>query len=305
MKPENKQKCFALYDYKARQKQRINRCNLCDAEKFTIITHSDRYTFGASANACDNCGLVFLNPVMTAAEYSHFYARTYRPLVSAYHGRLIDAHTIQDEQQEYAEALCNFLEPHFEGKGFKTLLDVGGSTGVVARALAKKFGLKATVLDPAADELACAQAEGITIAPGFIEDFKTAERFDAIIVCQTIDHFLDAHGAMRKLHELLNPNGILFLDIVDFRAAYLRNWSLEEAVKIDHPYYFTQETAIALFKRTGFQVIQSNYAADHLHVGYICRPATPDFEALPARAATEKMFEEIRFVHNVRRPARG
>ena len=28
-----------------------------------------------------------------------------------------------------------------------------------------------------------------------------------------------------------------------FRAGLLRNWSAEDTVKIDHPYYFTQDTA--------------------------------------------------------------
>ena len=44
---------------------------------------------------------------------------------------------------------------------------------------------------------------------------------------------------------LLSSRGLLFIDIVDFRAAYLRNWSVEDAVKIDHPYYLTQETMTA------------------------------------------------------------
>jgi SAM-dependent methyltransferase len=305
MKPENKQKCFALYDYAKTEKKRVERCNLCGSDRFTVITHSDRYTFGAAASACHSCGLVFLNPLMTAAEYSNFYAKVYRPLVSAYHGRLIDAHTIQDEQQEYAEALTRFLQPVLEGKNFKTMLDVGGSTGVVARALAKRFNLAATVLDPAADELACAQADGFTVVPGFVEDYQPKEMFDVVIVCQTIDHFIDAQGAMSKLRNLINPKGLLFLDIVDFRAAYLRNWSIEEAVKIDHPYYFTQESVECLFARTGFEVIQRNYASDHLHVGYICRPTERQPNSAPCADGVQKMFDEIRFVQNVRRPARG
>lgn len=301
MKSQNKEKCFALYDYKAREKQWISSCNLCGGAKFTVLNHTDRYTFPASANACDNCGLVFLNPVMTKAEYGEFYARIYRPLVSAYHGRLIDANTIQAEQADYAQALSVFLEPYLGGKQFKNLLDVGGSTGVVASALAKRFNLAATVLDPAADELACAKAEGFTVVPGFVEDYNGKERFDVIIVCQTIDHFLDARGAMTKLRELINPNGLLFVDIVDLRAAYLRNWSVEEAIKIDHPYYFTEASAKALLARSGFEVVRSNYAADHLHIGYLCRPVPYQPDALPSPDATQRMFDEIRYVHNFRR----
>ena len=90
------------FDYAAQPRTPVDRCNLCGAESFTVLTHRDRYGYPASAVACDACGLVFLDPVMTGDAYGRFYAGTYRPLVSAYHGRLIDARTIQDEQREYA-----------------------------------------------------------------------------------------------------------------------------------------------------------------------------------------------------------
>src|SRR5918994_372958 len=91
------------FDYQAQERTRVERCNLCDGSVFTVLTHRDRYGFPATAAACDRCGLVFLDPVMSARAYGRFYAGTYRPLVSAYHGRLIDARTIQNEQREYAE----------------------------------------------------------------------------------------------------------------------------------------------------------------------------------------------------------
>ena len=49
-----------------------------------VLTHSDRYGYPASAHACQSCGLVFLNPRMTASAYGQFYDGIYRPLVSAF-----------------------------------------------------------------------------------------------------------------------------------------------------------------------------------------------------------------------------
>ena len=45
------------------------------------------------------------------------------------------------------------------------------------------------------------------------------------MLCQTVDHLLDVAGTLRRVRELLTDDGVLFVDIVDFRAAYLRNWS--------------------------------------------------------------------------------
>ena len=94
-----------------------------------------------------------------------------------------------------------------------------------------------------------------------------------VLICQTVDHLLDVGGTLRRVRELLTDRGVLFVDIVDFRAAYLRNWSVEDATKIDHPYYLTQDTMQAYLRRAGFAIVHADYAADHLHVSYVCRPA--------------------------------
>jgi hypothetical protein len=41
--------------------------------EFVIVTHRDRYGYPARAHACRPCGLVFLNPRMTAEAYGRFY----------------------------------------------------------------------------------------------------------------------------------------------------------------------------------------------------------------------------------------
>jgi hypothetical protein len=285
--------------------RRVDRCNLCGGTTFVVVTHRDRYGYPAPAAGCTTCGLVFLDPVMTGEAYGRFYAGTYRPLVSAYHGRLIDARTIQAEQRDYAGERGDLLAPYVETGGHRTLLDIGGSTGVVAHAWASRFGLQATVLDPAPSETAEAQALGLETIEGLVESVDLgSRRYDIIAICQTVDHLLDIDGTLRRVRGLLSDRGLFFIDIVDFRAAYLRNWSVEEAVKIDHAYYLTESTMTAWLRRAGFDIVRSDYAADHLHVSYVARPVAPDAAALPAPGDVRALFREIRFVQNAPGPAR-
>jgi SAM-dependent methyltransferase len=291
------------FDYAGQPKARVERCNLCGESVFVGLTHRDRYGYPANASGCVRCGLVFLDPVMTAAAYGDFYAGTYRPLVSAFHGRLIDARTIQQEQKEYAMERGNLLAPYVEGRGYKTLLDIGGSTGVVADAFARRFGIRATIVDPAPLETAQAQALGIETIEGLIEHVDLGSRqFDVVVLCQTVDHLLDVSGTLRRLRDLIAPGGLFFIDIVDFRAAYLRNASVEAAIKIDHPYYLTEATMTAYLARTGFQVARVDYAADHLHVSYVAQPSAPRPDALPSAASTEALWREVRSVQNAPAP---
>ena len=128
-------------------------------------------------------------------------------------------------------------------------------------------------------------------------------RFDLVIICQTVDHLLDVSGTLRRVRDLLTDRGQLLIDIVDFRAAYLRHWSVEDATKIDHPYYLTQNTMEAYLRRAGFGIVTVDYAADHLHVSYLCRLAAAVPDALPDPAAVRDLFREIRYVQNGPRPS--
>jgi len=290
------------YDYAAQPKQALTSCNLCGEAEFVVLTHRDRYGYPAEAHACRRCGLVFLNPRMTAEAYGRFYNGVYRPLVSAFHGRLIDAQTIQDEQRDYAIERADFIRPFIAGSGARTLLDIGGSTGVVAHHFVREFGLRGMLIDPAPLEVEEARRLGLETVTGLVEEHDFGnERFDVVIICQTVDHLLDVRGTLARVRQLLSQRGLLFIDIVDFRAAYLRNWSVEDAIKIDHPYYLTEQTMGAYLRRSGFGILRRDYAADHLHVSYICRPDTADDKALPPPASVDELLREVRYVQNVAR----
>lgn len=290
------------FDYAAEPRETVSTCNLCKGTVFVVLAHRDRYGYAARADACCGCGLVFLSPRMTAEAYGRFYDGVYRPLVSAFHGREINGQTIQAEQREYALERIELLRPFLEGSGLKTMLDIGGSTGVVAHRFADTFGLHGTLIDPAPLELEQARRLDLETITGLVEQHEFGYRtFDVVTICQTVDHLLDVSGTLARVRHLLTGNGMLFIDIVDFRAAYLRNWSVEDAIKIDHPYYLTQETMTAYLRRAGFEILRTDYAADHLHVSYICAPGNADPAATPTAAQVEALLREVRFVQNAPR----
>ena len=261
------------FDPEAIAKQPVEACNLCGESEFETVAEEDRYGFPLTADRCARCGLVFLNPMPTAEAYADFYRHVYRPLVSAYHGRTIDAETVERDQVEYAEELVAALEPFLADGPRSTLLDVGGSTGLVAEAVARRFGLAATVLDPAPDEAERAAARGLETVVGTIEAYDPGERrFDVVLLCQTIDHLLDVAGSLAKLRHLIAEDGLLFVDIVDFRVPWRRTGNVADAIKVDHPYSLTPATAEAFLARAGFRPLHVERAADGLHVSYVCEP---------------------------------
>tara|TARA_B100001123_G_scaffold295929_1_gene330032 strand:- start:346 stop:1290 length:945 start_codon:yes stop_codon:yes gene_type:complete len=291
------------FDYLSNPQRTVSECNLCGSDSFLVLSHCDRYGFPVRAHGCRRCGLVFLNPVMTVEAYGAFYKSVYRPLVSAYHGRLIDAHSIQGEQRQYAAERATLLEPYLPDGAERNLLDIGGSTGVVAHAFSKRFDAVSTVVDPAPLEIEEARRLGLETVTGFIEKVNLGDRqFQIVLMCQAIDHLLDIKGALEAIRRLIAADGLFFVDIVDFRAAYLRNWSIEQAVKVDHPFYLTEFTMSAFLTRAGFDIARVEYSEDRLHVGYVCRPATPEPVNLPRPEDVSELWRELRYIQNAPRP---
>jgi SAM-dependent methyltransferase len=280
------------YDYASAGKEAVGECNLCRSSRTIELAREDRYGFPAVLLVCARCGLGFLSPRLTAAEYGRFYEDVYRPLVSAYHGRTIDADTVQLEQREYAAELVEFVRPALEAAPAH-VIDVGGSTGVVGAAMREAFGSRVTVLDPAPAELAVAEANGMETIAGFAEDYDPAGRtWDLVLLCQTIDHLLDPSAALKALATMIALGGRAFVDALDVRFMIRRRGGVEEAVKIDHPFYLTRETARAYFDQVGLEVQSERLSADG-HWGFLLRRGElrePDWDELGA--ARDRLLDE-------------
>ena len=74
---ERKNRILELkYPYDQQPKIKIQQCNICESEEWVEIANCDRYGYDVKACACSQCGLVFLNPLMTAVAYQEFYKNT-------------------------------------------------------------------------------------------------------------------------------------------------------------------------------------------------------------------------------------
>jgi hypothetical protein len=280
------------YDYAAAAKEPMLGCNLCGSSQTIEVARHDRYGFPAVLCVCGRCGLGFLSPRLTRTEYARFYESVYRPLVSAYHGRTIDPNTVQVEQRAYAAELLGYVRPLLDPSP-RSIIDVGGSTGVVAGVLGDAFGARITVLDPAPAELAVAEAKGMETIRGFVEDCAPRGRtWDLVLLCQTADHLLDVKAALTAITAMIAPGGRAFVDALDVLLTARRCGSIEGAVKIDHPFYLTRQTARAYFDKVGLAV-ESERLSDDGHWGFVLSAGTPrDPDWTVLAGARDRLLEE-------------
>ena len=245
-------------------------CDLCSGKVFRTIAHQDRYGFSGIYQLCENCGLVFQNPHPTGKAYEEFYAKWYRPLLTAYLGRAENSNTIQVEQYEYARKVVQFLKNSRCVEKLSVSVDIGGSTGIVARAIEETFGGECLVVDPSPDELDVARKNGRTIELGLAETWDSKGRqFDFVLICRSIDHLLSIDKVFKKVASMLRPGGLFFVDFVDFETAARSIGDYRNKLKVDHVYYLSDTTMRQYFQKHGYEIVATDFA--NYQPGYLVR----------------------------------
>jgi SAM-dependent methyltransferase len=279
------------FDYNLQPKENVQFCNVCGSSSFATVSKRDRYGLNVSAHLCLQCGLVFISPRLKREGYALFYQEFYRSLVSHYLKKKINRTTIQNGQKEYAQEVFMWLAPYLTRYGnVLRILDVGGSTGVVADTFKRNLSgmhikVSATVIDPSPCELAVAKELGLETIEGFAEDLDIGENcWDFVLLCQTIDHLLDARKTVSAIRNALVENGLFFVDIVDWEHVVNKK-GIEDSIKIDHPLNFTKQTVIPFLGCMGFEIISESVLTDGHLIGFLCRKATPGKRAFSRKHA--------------------
>jgi len=139
------------------------------------------------------------------------------------------------------------------------LLDVGCSSGAFLGA-AVKLGYRAEGVEPAARAAQTAQASGLKVRHGLLQDAGFADgQFDAITLFEVIEHLKEPLDLLRECRRILRPGGILLIGTGNAAswnmAAMGARWEyLSIAKHGGHVSFYTPHSLNVLAQRAGFSV---------------------------------------------------
>jgi SAM-dependent methyltransferase len=253
-------------------RQMVSVCNACGSEHNAVIAYNDRYGLPIRTAMCTSCGLVYMMDRFTQDGYSNFYCDgAYRRITSAFAGSVATIEDLQADQANYAKNLSRFLDGRLPDRQEVRLLDVGGSSGEVALELKKRLGVDATVLDPSQEEIEAARKSGLHGVVGSAETWDTGDQFDIVMMCRTLEHLFDLRGTMEKIRRLLRPDGLFYCDFLDYLELCRMTGHPQTVSKVDHCYWMTMNTAPALFRSMGFEVVSLHFVPKPQHIGLLLR----------------------------------
>jgi hypothetical protein len=249
--------------YAAAPKEIVTTCNLCGGNRFILLSLTDRYGLEAPSVQCETCGLRFLSFRMTAAAYEEFYAGGhYRELVGQFEGKPMTAAAIERDQTRYAFLLSAWLGRYMGPVRSGLLLDLGGSTGIVAERMVRDYDLDATVVEASTAEASRAVDKGLAVANVRLQDYEAGPHvYDLILLCRTVDHLLDIKADLARIRTWLAPKGLFFVDFVH-----------KTPPKIDHPYILSVDTMRRYLEGAGF-VVKCMGSLERRHTNMLCEAA--------------------------------
>lgn len=290
------------------------KCICCDS---TDISEAKKTSFfELPIKKCSYCDYHFLEFDKNEFDVKKYYKDTYWTVFRNLHnrknisGRVDPAYLVKKlpkvlsniieltgVRKSLAFSQFKYLKSHVKGK---KLLEIGSGEGFLLEWFEKNnydvFGI-----EPSKENLSVIQKKikkGKCIT-GFIEDaYPLKKKFDIIIISHVLEHLIDCKESLIELGKLLEPNGIIFIEVPNCGNQEMLEHSINTQPHIHH---FSKNNLEMLVQKCGYTVIDSSVFSAHVvtifqHVKYLLKwclkidhyKSTDDFEGNNLRLILKK-----------------
>ena len=213
---------------------------------------------------CRGCGLVWIDPLPSAAEVETRYRTAYSQGEYASFARAQGTRDLIADHR--LRAVKNDARP---GRW----LDVGCSTGSFVAA-AGAAGHEAEGLDISLEAVEIAREHGLAAHHGRVEDFEPTRPYDTVTAFDVLEHSVDPRAFVKRLHGWLVAGGSLVLALPDVASIYPKllmrsHWFYYWPD--EHLFYFDRRTIRRLLGEEGFEVARVGRATKPLSLSYAAR----------------------------------
>lgn len=193
-------------------------CTICSSlEVKEMIAVSDK----AKIMICRNCKNAFTYPKPEAPDYA----------LEDFQAGKGDAHSITlfdqlpEEIKKSYHIQLEMIEKNIP-KG-STVLEIGGGEGIFLEML-KKSGYEVELVEPSISAAQRAIKRGLKVQNTYLQNASFDRKYSLICMSHVLEHINDPIGVIKKVKNLLEPNGCILLAQTNFKGFMPRflkaNW---------------------------------------------------------------------------------
>ena len=290
MKNGRRLEVMEAYTFIKRHNSSGTYCPLCGSKKSEIIfTHArlanikttyaskesiKRLMTNLNTTLCEDCGMLFRNPLMSDLELKRYYEKDYLEKYKRYspiHEEVKQEsyEVIKSRKRNYFKRYFNFLTKNrinFQGK---RVLDIGCGDGWFLAVLKEEGALNCVGIEPAkqhCNDIARIQEFDIEVLNGCVRDFSPEQlgKFDLITMIGVLEHLSAPIADLKVIKSFMSDNSYLY--IYTHHEAPNLTTDIKKRISLVHQLYFTSKTIRILFKKLGFRIIDIKTRYTNMHI---------------------------------------
>lgn len=244
----------------------MTECPYCNNNSFIKISEIERRWLPSEIVICKSCdGCFKLNVMSLRANEYHYEKISY-----ILRGKEISDDAIEmlfwKRVKSYAYPRFNFILSFIELKPERDLVAEFGCNDGANLYPWHERGFNALGIELDNEMVEFGKRKGLNLIYGDLLDYNFSEKNPGLIILShVLEHVRDCNGVLEKLHEVLKPDGCLFIEVPGIKSHGLRNPLLY--FDVEHNYYFDLNSLSKLLKRHAFKLI---YADEYVRV--LCTP---------------------------------
>lgn len=215
-----------------------------------------------SENSKNNLTYVCHNCNLTQTVHSEIVKEQYKKdfWLQADHGKITGT-DFNDRKGQDLVLLWNswysYCKKHLSNK--KNILDIGSGTGISLIMFEKKgFHVTGVEPDPKNTDLINKELKVGHCVNGFIEDLSLDKKFDVIWLTHVIEHVEKPDLLLKKCHDFLKDNGIIFIAVPDCENPSMMKSSTNNPF---HLYHFSKKALTELASLSGYKILKCDSLA--------------------------------------------
>lgn len=244
-------------------------CALCGADDPQPFLTKE----GFSIVRCSNCDLVYVDPRPVSSVVRSLYEK---PSYFSGDEWYLDYIGYEKNHRALFQRVVAILNRYCPGKG--RLVDVGCAAGFLLDS-AREEGWAVTGVDLSPTMVHHAvHTLGLDVHLGTLEECQLPEAsFDAVTLCDSLEHVVNPLATMREVRRILRPGGIALIVTPNIESPLARflgtRWP--HLTPREHIYYFAPHSLRRLLATVGFDRLEERTIGHYFTLEYVGRKLMP------------------------------
>lgn len=268
----------------------MRNCPVCNSTNEIEIFYKE----GGRYVKCQDCTMVYLNPVFKDSALQDFYETNH-----SLQSEIVET----DVDEFYIGIYRQGIESiKIKNEKMKNILDIGCSSGVFLD-IARKYNINTYGIELNKTEYLFAQKKGHKVFNNLLENIEFEQKFDAITMWDVFEHLKDGKFYLKLMKTLLNDNGVIFLQIPssDSLAAQILQEKCNMFDGLEHVNLYGVETIKKIADLSGLKVLDiktviSEIGVINNHLLY----ENPYLGTTKNRTSIENIIDEERLLQNLK-----